>query len=232
MTEAATAATKPKTNPSRAACRTPPKSPRRRVSCSGHPGPGAALRPTAGGMRSWGRKGYWTTLVRNSIISSVPFAGDFLLRLLQGAPPHGDCGAHAVLRAARRIAALDPREADRDAFPFPDPAGARRTHRRGPLPPAGPSPSSRSWSTGGSCSSSLARPGSDPHHYYWPASLESPADPTDSAYVRRPRRSTDHRAGPPPKGFREARRPAAPPSGRCRAADRCAHRSASSGSRP
>ena len=37
-----------------------------------------------GDLLPWDQKGYWTTQVRNSIISSVPLLGDFILRLLQG----------------------------------------------------------------------------------------------------------------------------------------------------
>lgn len=37
-----------------------------------------------GDLLPWDQKGYWTTQVRSSIISSVPVVGDFMLRLLQG----------------------------------------------------------------------------------------------------------------------------------------------------
>jgi ubiquinol-cytochrome c reductase cytochrome b subunit len=42
-----------------------------------------------GDLLPWDQKGYWTTQVRNSIISSVPVVGDFALRLLQGGPRTG-----------------------------------------------------------------------------------------------------------------------------------------------
>ncbi|MCK7540023.1 MAG: cytochrome b N-terminal domain-containing protein [Marinilabiliales bacterium] len=42
-----------------------------------------------GDLLPWDQKGYWTTQVRNSIISSVPLVGDFMLRLLQGGPRTG-----------------------------------------------------------------------------------------------------------------------------------------------
>jgi len=42
-----------------------------------------------GDLLPWDQKGYWSTQVRNSIISSVPVVGDFLLRLLQGGPRTG-----------------------------------------------------------------------------------------------------------------------------------------------
>jgi ubiquinol-cytochrome c reductase cytochrome b subunit len=42
-----------------------------------------------GDLLPWDQKGYWTTQVRNSIISSVPVFGDFALRLLQGGPRTG-----------------------------------------------------------------------------------------------------------------------------------------------
>ena len=37
-----------------------------------------------GDLLPWNQKGYWTTQVRMSIIESVPFLGDLLVRLLQG----------------------------------------------------------------------------------------------------------------------------------------------------
>ncbi len=42
-----------------------------------------------GDLLPWNQKGYWTTQVRMSIIASVPIAGDFLGRLLQGGPRTG-----------------------------------------------------------------------------------------------------------------------------------------------
>lgn len=35
-----------------------------------------------GDLLPWEQKGYWTTKVRNSIISSTPVVGDLMLRLL------------------------------------------------------------------------------------------------------------------------------------------------------
>ena len=42
-----------------------------------------------GDLLPWDQKGYWSTQVRFSIIGSVPFIGDFMVRLLQGGPLTG-----------------------------------------------------------------------------------------------------------------------------------------------
>lgn len=42
-----------------------------------------------GDLLPWDQKGYWSTQVRNSITASVPLAGDFLVRVLQGGPRTG-----------------------------------------------------------------------------------------------------------------------------------------------
>ena len=42
-----------------------------------------------GDLLPWTQEGYWTTQVRNSIMSSVPGAGPFLVSLLQGGPRTG-----------------------------------------------------------------------------------------------------------------------------------------------
>jgi len=42
-----------------------------------------------GDLLPWDQNGFWTTKVRLSIIGSVPFVGDFIVRLLQGGPLTG-----------------------------------------------------------------------------------------------------------------------------------------------
>jgi ubiquinol-cytochrome c reductase cytochrome b subunit len=42
-----------------------------------------------GDLLPWDQKGYWTTQVRTSIISSVPIVGDFMAQLLRGGPRVG-----------------------------------------------------------------------------------------------------------------------------------------------
>ncbi len=42
-----------------------------------------------GDLLPWDQNSYWTTQVRLSIIGSVPFVGDFIVRLLQGGPLTG-----------------------------------------------------------------------------------------------------------------------------------------------
>ncbi len=42
-----------------------------------------------GDLLPWDQKGYWSTQVRLSIIDSIPFIGEFIIRLLQGGPLTG-----------------------------------------------------------------------------------------------------------------------------------------------
>ena len=42
-----------------------------------------------GDLLPWDQKGYWSTQVRLSIIGSIPFIGEFIVRLLQGGPLTG-----------------------------------------------------------------------------------------------------------------------------------------------
>ncbi|MFC1799106.1 cytochrome b N-terminal domain-containing protein, partial [Thermodesulfobacteriota bacterium] len=42
-----------------------------------------------GDLLPWDQKGYWSTRVRLSIIGSVPFVGDFIVRIIQGGPMTG-----------------------------------------------------------------------------------------------------------------------------------------------
>jgi ubiquinol-cytochrome c reductase cytochrome b subunit len=138
-----------------------------------------------GDLLPWDQKGYWTTQVRNSIISSVPVVGDFMLRLLQGGSRTGivaltrfyvfhslvlPCllvlliAVHFHFLAYRGLSEpLHPRKVEMTKVPLiPDMVNRWLilfivvTAALGLI--AG----------------------------HWPAPLESPADPTDSTYVPKP----------------------------------------------
>jgi ubiquinol-cytochrome c reductase cytochrome b subunit len=138
-----------------------------------------------GDLLPWDQKGYWTTQVRNSIISSVPVVGDFALRLLQGGPRTGIVAltrfyvlhslflpgllilliaVHFHFLAHRGLAEpLRESQVKRDSMPFFPDMITR-------------------WLilfVFTALALGLAA-------WYWPAPLESPADPTDSSYVPKP----------------------------------------------
>jgi ubiquinol-cytochrome c reductase cytochrome b subunit len=138
-----------------------------------------------GDLLPWDQKGYWTTQVRNSIISSVPVAGDFMLRLLQGGPRTGTVALtrfyvlHCVflpLVLAKLIAIHFHFLAHRG---LSEPLAACKTPRS-PIPLV-PNLLNRWLLLFVACTVVLGLVAT-----YWPAPLESPADPTDSAYVPKP----------------------------------------------
>jgi ubiquinol-cytochrome c reductase cytochrome b subunit len=138
-----------------------------------------------GDLLPWDQKGYWTTQVRNSIISSVPFVGDFLLRLLQGGPRTGTVALtrfyvlHCVflpIVLAKLIAIHFHFLAQRG---LSDPLTARKAPRE-PIPLV-PNLLNRWLVLFIACTLVLGV-----ISHYWPPPLGSPADPTDSAYVPKP----------------------------------------------
>lgn len=138
-----------------------------------------------GDLLPWDQKGYWTTQVRNSIISSIPLAGDFLLRLLQGGPRTGTVALtrfyvlHCVflpLLLAKLIAIHFHFLAQRG---LSEPLAAGKTPSS--LIPLVPNLLNRWLLLFITCTLVLGVVA-----FYWPAPLESPADPTDSAYVPKP----------------------------------------------
>ncbi len=138
-----------------------------------------------GDLLPWDQKGYWTTQVRNSIISSVPLVGDFLLRLLQGGPRTGTVSLtrfyvlHCVflpLLVVKLIAIH---------FHFLAQRGLSEPITTGKTPRSSihlvPNLLNRWLVLFITCTLVLSVAA-----FYWPAPLESPADPTDSAYVPKP----------------------------------------------
>lgn len=138
-----------------------------------------------GDLLPWDQKGYWTTQVRNSIISSVPVIGDFALHLLQGGSRTGIVALtrfyvlhslflpgllvlliaiHLHFLAHRGLAEpLHEGKGNRGSMPFLPDLIVR-------------------WLLlfiGVAVLLGLVAA-------YWPAPLESPADPTDTAYVPKP----------------------------------------------
>lgn len=62
-----------------------------------------------GDLLPWDQKGYWSTQVRTSIMSSVPLVGDFLVRILQGGPqPKWYANHDAILCASHHFFAESP----------------------------------------------------------------------------------------------------------------------------
>lgn len=138
-----------------------------------------------GDLLPWDQKGYWTTQVRGSIISSVPVVGDFMLRLLQGGPRTGTVALtrfyvlHCVflpILIAKLIAIHFHFLAQRG---LSEPVGPGKTVRA-PIPLI-PNMLNRWLILFIACTVVLGLVSG-----YWPAPLESPADPTDSAYVPKP----------------------------------------------
>ncbi len=138
-----------------------------------------------GDLLPWDQKGYWTTQVRNSIISSVPLVGDFMLRLLQGGPRTGTVALtrfyvlHCVflpLLVVKLIAIHFHFLAQRG---LSEPLGEGKADRG--CVPLIPDMLNRWMLLFVACALLLGLVSA-----YWPAPLESPADPTDSAYVPKP----------------------------------------------
>ncbi len=138
-----------------------------------------------GDLLPWDKKGYWSTQVRISIMSSVPLVGDFLVRILQGGPQNGTLtmtrfyvfhtiflpsllgvliAIHLHFVGHRRVSGpLSGGEATRRTVPF-FPNMVNR------------------WLI--LCTVATIVLGFIA--WYWPAPLENPADPTDSTYIPKP----------------------------------------------
>lgn len=138
-----------------------------------------------GDLLPWDQKGYWTTQVRNSIISSVPLVGDFMLRLLQGGPRTGTVALtrfyvlHCVFLPLLMVKLIAIH------FHFLAHKGLSVSIVPGKTPRRTislfPGLLERWLVLFIACALALGLVS-----YYWPAPLESPADPTDSAYVPKP----------------------------------------------
>jgi len=138
-----------------------------------------------GDLLPWDQKGYWTTQVRNSIISSVPLLGDFGLRLLQGGPRTGIVALtrfyvfHSLFLPSLLILLIAVH------FHFLAHRGLSGPLREGKVGrdsmPLIPDMINRWLILFVVVAVALGLMG-----WYWPAPLESPADPTDSSYVPKP----------------------------------------------
>lgn len=137
-----------------------------------------------GDLLPWDQKGYWTTQVRSSIISSVPLAGDFLLRLLQGGHRTGIVALtrfyvlHCIFLPSLLMVLIAVH------FHFLAHRGLARPLNEKSDPgciPLAPNLLNRWLILFAAVSVVLGLVST-----YWPAPLDSPADPTDSAYVPKP----------------------------------------------
>jgi ubiquinol-cytochrome c reductase cytochrome b subunit len=138
-----------------------------------------------GDLLPWDQKAYWTTQVRNSIISSVPLLGDFALRLLQGGPRTGIVALtrfyvlHSLFLPSLLILLIAVH------LHFLAHRGLSEPLREGKVGrdsmPLIPDMINRWLILFVAVAVALGLMG-----WYWPAPLESPADPTDSSYVPKP----------------------------------------------
>ena len=138
-----------------------------------------------GDLLPWDQKGFWSTQVRISIIGSVPFIGDLIVRLLQGGPLTGIVALtrsyilHILFLPAMLVLLVGVH------FHF-----LRHRGLSGPLSDNGTSTKQvpffpvivNRWLVLFLCVTLVLGIIS----WYWPAPLGDPADPTDSTYVPRP----------------------------------------------
>lgn len=138
-----------------------------------------------GDLLPWNQRGYWSTQVRNSIMATVPVAGDFLVGFLQGGPRTGIVALtrfyvlHVLILPAGLLLLIG--------------IHIHFLRHKGISPPLGQASSERRRVPLAStilnrwlilfiftalilgCIS-----------WYWPAPIGDPADPTDSSYVPKP----------------------------------------------
>jgi ubiquinol-cytochrome c reductase cytochrome b subunit len=138
-----------------------------------------------GDLLPWDQKGYWTTQVRNSIISSVPLLGDFILRLLQGGSRTGIVALtrfyvlHSLFLPCLLVVLMAIH------FHFLAHRGLAEPLRESKLDrgcvPLVPDLVNRWLILFVTVAVVLGLVAA-----HWPAPLDSPADPTDSSYVPKP----------------------------------------------
>jgi len=138
-----------------------------------------------GDLLPWDQKGYWTTQVRNSIISSVPLLGDFILRLLQGGSRTGIVALtrfyvlHSLFLPCLLVVLIAIH------FHFLAHRGLAEPLRESKLDrgcvPLVPDLVNRWLILFVTVAVVLGLVAA-----HWPAPLDSPADPTDSSYVPKP----------------------------------------------
>jgi ubiquinol-cytochrome c reductase cytochrome b subunit len=137
-----------------------------------------------GDLLPWDQKGYWSTQVRNSIMRTIPVAGDFLVSFLQGGPRTG-------IMALTRFYVLHVLVLPAVLLFFV----AAHMHflwHKGLAPPLREDPSRRRvypvstivnrWLILFVLTALVLGAVS----WYWPAPLGDPADPTDSSYTPKP----------------------------------------------
>lgn len=138
-----------------------------------------------GDLLPWDQKGYWTTQVRNSIISSVPVLGDFALRLLQGGPRTGIVALtrfyvlHSLFLPGLLILLIAVHFHFLAHRGLAEPLGESKAQR-------GSMPFMPDMITRWLILFIFVAVALGLTAWYWPAPLESPADPTDSSYVPKP----------------------------------------------
>ena len=147
------------------------------------------LMPTfiiTGDLLPWDQKGYWSTQVRLSIIGSIPFIGDFIVRLLQGGPLTGIVALTRfyvlhilflpcllVLLIVIHLHIIRHR-----GLSEPSSSGGNFSTKTVPFFPV----IVNRWLILFLCVTLVLGLIS----WYWPAPLGDPADPTDSTYVPKP----------------------------------------------
>lgn len=138
-----------------------------------------------GDLLPWDQKGYSTTQVRSSIISSMPVVGDLLLRLLQGGPRTGIVALtrfyvlHCIFLPSLLVALVAIHFHFLAQRGLSDPLYEGRASRG--CMPLLPNLVNRWLVLFAAVAVVLGLVGT-----YWPAPLDSPADPTDSAYIPKP----------------------------------------------
>ena len=138
-----------------------------------------------GDLLPWDQKGYWTTQVRSSIISSVPGVGDFMLRLLQGGSRTGILALtrfyvlHSLLLPCLLVLLIAIHFHFLAHRGLSEPLHPRKVEiTKVPLIPDMVNRWLILFIMVAVALGLIAG--------HWPAPLESPADPTDSTYVPKP----------------------------------------------
>jgi ubiquinol-cytochrome c reductase cytochrome b subunit len=138
-----------------------------------------------GDLLPWDQKGYWSTQVRFSIISSIPVAGDFLVQLLRGGPLTGIVALtrlyvlHILLLPCVLVLLIGLHLYFLGTRGLSGPMSGNAAQR--PEVPLLPVIVNR-WLV----VFLLSAIGLGLVAWQWPAALGDPADPTDSAFIPRP----------------------------------------------
>jgi ubiquinol-cytochrome c reductase cytochrome b subunit len=137
-----------------------------------------------GDLLPWDQKGYWSTQVRNSIMKTVPVAGDFLVNFLQGGPRTGIMALtrfyvlHVLILPAVLLFFVAVHIHFLWYKGLAPPLGDPSRQRRAPLA----STILNRWLI----LFIVVALALGAVSWHWPAPLGDPADPTDSSYVPKP----------------------------------------------